>query len=62
MNPDTVHRVAQEIKNARALLTIRESWLQKQEKSTARDEEFRYINWKRRILKFEESELSSHSE
>lgn len=62
MTPDTVHRIAQEIRNERALLTIRETWLQKQEKSTARDEEFRYINWKRRILKFAETELISHSE
>lgn len=57
MTPDTIHRLCQEIKHQRALLTVQESWLQRQPKSDTRDEGFRYINHKRKVLKFEEQLL-----
>lgn len=61
MTPDTVHRIAQEIRHQRALLTTRETWLQKQPKTDTRDEEFRYINFERRALKVKEQLLVEHA-
>jgi hypothetical protein len=58
MIPDTVHRVAQEIRHQRALLTVAETWAQRQPVGPMRDEEFRRINFWRRALKLAEQELS----
>ncbi len=57
MTPDTVHRLAQEIRHERSLLTTRELWLQKQEKTAMRDEEFRIINFRKKVIRYAEQEL-----
>jgi hypothetical protein len=59
MTPDTVHRIAQEIRHMRAFLTVQETWAQRQEKVAMRDEEFRRVNFWRRVLKHAEQELRS---
>lgn len=59
MTPQTVHRIAQEIRHIRALLTVEETWAQSQEKTAAREEVYRRINFWRRQLKTAEKELSS---
>lgn len=58
MTPETVHRIAQEIRHVRALLTVHETWTQRQEKAPMRDEEFRRITFWRRVLKHAEQELA----
>lgn len=58
MTPDTVHRISQKIRHERALLTVEETWAQKQEKSDARDELFRYINFMRSVWKSAEHQLA----
>lgn len=59
MTPDTVHRLAQEIRQQRALLTVEQTWVQKQEWTTMRDEAFQVIDYKRRVLKFAEHLLAN---
>lgn len=58
MTPQTVHRIAQDMRHIRALLTVEESWWQAQEKTEAREEGFRRINFWRRVLKDAEHQLS----
>ena len=58
MTPETVHRIAQEIRHTRAFLTVEETWAQRQEKTSQRDEEFRRITFWRRVLKYAEQELA----
>lgn len=58
MTPHTVHRIAQEIRHLRALLTVHETQLQQVEKSAARDEEFRRITFWRGVLKSAEHQLA----
>lgn len=59
MTPQTIHRIAQDIRHVRALLTVEETWLQAQEKSETQQELFRRINWWRRQLKQAEHQLAS---
>lgn len=59
MTPDTVHLIAQEIRQWRGDLTAEETWLQKQPKSDTRDERFRYINWWRKAIRLVEHQLAS---
>lgn len=58
MTPDTVHRIAQQIRHFRALLTVQESWTQRQPKTDTRDELFREINFWRGVLKSAEHQLA----
>lgn len=58
MTPQTVHRIAQQIRHFRALLTVQETWAQHQEKSATRDELFREINFWRGVLKSAEHQLA----
>ena len=58
MTPQTVHRIAQDIRHVRALLTVEETWTQAQEQSAMREEAFRRINFWRRVLKDAEHQLS----
>lgn len=57
MTPDTVHRIAQDIRHVRALFTVEETWLQKQEPSANREEAFRRINFWRKALDAAEHQL-----
>jgi hypothetical protein len=50
MTPDTIHRIAQDIRHVRALFTVEETWLQHQEPSATREEAFRRINFWRKAL------------
>lgn len=58
MTPDTVHRIAQEIRHIRATLTVEETWWQRQQKSATQEEGFRRINFWRRVLKDAEASLA----
>lgn len=58
MTPQTVHWIAQDIRNFRGLLTAKQTWAQSLEKSETRDEIFRYINWWRNRLKEAEHQLA----
>lgn len=58
MTPQTVHRIAQEIRHFRELLTADEKFLQRQEPTSLREEGFRRINFWRRSLKDAEYQLS----
>lgn len=57
MTPETAHLLGQEIRHHRALLTVRESWLQRQPRSETQAEGFRQINFWRGILKHAEERL-----
>ncbi len=59
MSPDTVHRIAQEIRHRRALLTVEEKWAQRQVPSPMREDTFRRINFWRDVLKLAEHQLAS---
>ncbi len=58
MTPHTVHRIAQQIRHERALLTVQETWAQQQEKSDTRDEIFRYVTFMRKVWKAAEHLLA----
>lgn len=58
MTPAMVHRIAQEIRHLRALLTAQESWQQQQPKSPTQAEEFRRITFWRRVLKAAEQQIA----
>jgi acyl-CoA reductase-like NAD-dependent aldehyde dehydrogenase len=53
-----VHRIAQEIRHLRALLTAHETWQQRQPTSETRAEEYRRITFWRRVLKGAEQQLA----
>lgn len=54
MTPHTVHRITQEVRQLRALLTVEETWTQSQPKTVTRDETFRRITFWRYILRLTE--------
>jgi hypothetical protein len=58
MSPHTVHLIAQEIRHFRALLTVQETWAQRQDRSDTISDMFRRINFWRGILKVAEDRLS----
>lgn len=58
MSPQTVRRIAQEIRHQRDLLTAEERWTQQQPKSPMRDEAFRRIVFWRRFYERAEQELT----
>lgn len=58
MSPDTIHRIAQDIRHLRALLTVEETWVQKQGEGPMKDEAFRRINFWRSALKDAEQKLA----
>ena len=49
MTPDTVHLIAQEIRNQRAMLTAKEKWARSLEPCQARIDTFQYVNFWRRF-------------
>jgi hypothetical protein len=54
MTPHTIHRITQEVRQLRALLTVEESWAQAQPKTTTRDEVFRRVTFWRYMLRLTE--------
>ena len=58
MTEETRRRIGQEIRLLRGILTADESWAQSYEKTEQRDEDFRYVNFWRKILKVAEQELA----
>lgn len=59
MTPQTVHWIAQDIRHVRAMLSVQEEWLQRQEPSESRSEQFRRITFWRRLLKVAEHQLAT---
>lgn len=59
MQPLTVHRIAQEIRHSRALLTSEETWWQQQPRGETQADGFRRINFWRQVLKDAEDRLAS---
>lgn len=51
MTPHTVHRIAQEVRQLHAVLTLEETWAQHQPKTVTRDEIFRRITFWRYMLR-----------
>lgn len=51
MTPQTVHRIAQEVRQLHAVLTLEEKWAQHQPKTITRDEIFRRITFWRYMLR-----------
>jgi hypothetical protein len=58
MNPDTVHRLAQEIRIVRSFLNADELWWQKQPHSDGQIEAFQRINFWRTVVRGAEIRLS----
>jgi hypothetical protein len=58
MTPAMVHRIAQEIRHYRALLSAQETWQQRQPQSLTQAEEYRRITFWRRVLKSAEAQLA----
>jgi hypothetical protein len=54
MTPHTLHRITQEVRHLRALLTVEETWAQAQPKTVTRDETFRRVTFWRYILRLTE--------
>jgi len=54
VTPHTVHRITQEVRQLRALLTVEETWAQHQPKTSTRDETFRRVTFWRYILRLTE--------
>jgi hypothetical protein len=59
LTPDTVHLIAQEIRQQRAVLTVEETWLKRQRFNPTRDERYRRILFWRVVLKYAEEQLAS---
>ena len=54
MTPQTIHRITQEVRQLRALLTVEETWVQAQPKTVTRDELFRRVTFWRYMLRLTE--------
>lgn len=59
MTDETVKRIAHEIRHTRALLTVEETWWQRQPAGEPRTEGFRRINFWRNVLKDAERRLEA---
>jgi hypothetical protein len=59
VTPDTVHLIAQEIRNWRAELTALEKWARSLESSNAKTEVFHRVNFWRKLLTKAEQDIAS---
>lgn len=62
MKPQTIHRITQEIRHERAAVTVEETWAQSLSVSEIRDEIFRYIVFRRWMLRLKELLIADHDE
>jgi ABC-type transporter lipoprotein component MlaA len=59
VTPDTVHLIAQDIRNRRAQLTALEKWARSLDSDRARREVFQQVNFWRRLYAQAETQIAS---
>jgi hypothetical protein len=59
MTPDTIHLIAQEIRNKRAELTAFEKWARSLDSQKSRVEVYHFVNFWRKLLAKAEQDIAS---